>query len=361
MKKFIIKNAGAFILKSELIQPFCTSLGEHKILENALFFVELEGGERGWGEAAVATHITGETVPRTLANLKAAAEGLIGRDIFDYSGLCAEYASRFSNNKCALAALETAVLDSLTKTWGMPFYKFFGAGRSKLTSDITIVISDIEEAISNAGKFFERGFRAFKVKIGKDFDSDFKRVCAVKKAVFSSAVYLDANQGYSCAEALEFLKCLKNHGIKPQLFEQPLVKGDLEGMSRLASLSDVPICADESVSSLKEAQDAVKRKSCDVINIKIMKTGIIAARQIALLAQSNGIDLMIGGMMESSLGMTASAHLAAGLGCFKYIDLDTPFFIRNGLKHNPYLNSRGVYDLSKVKKGIGIRFVRNKN
>jgi L-alanine-DL-glutamate epimerase-like enolase superfamily enzyme len=62
---------------------------------------------------------------------------------------------------------------------------------------------------------------------------------------------------------------------------------------------------------------------------------------------------MIGGMLESSLAMTTSAHLAAGLGCFKYIDLDTPFFLKEGVK-NPYLNSRGIYDLQKVKAGIGI-------
>ncbi len=356
MKKYTVRNADAFVLKSELIQPFRTSLGEHKILENVLFFIELEGGCCGWGEAAVAPHITGETVPKTLGNLKAAAEWLKGRDILDYSVFCAEYALKFSKNKCALAALEMAVLDSLTREWGIPLYKFFGAGRRKIASDITIVISNIEDAVCNAEKFYKRGFRAFKIKIGKDFDADLKRVRAVKKAVLGSAVYLDANQGYSCAQALEFLKRLENWGIKPQLFEQPLFKSDLEGMSRLASLSDVPICADESVSSLKEAREAIRKKSCDVINIKIMKTGIIAARQIALLARSRGIDLMAGGMLESSLGMTASAHLAVGLGCFKYIDLDTPFFIRNGLKQNPYLNSRGVYDLSKVKKGIGISF-----
>jgi L-alanine-DL-glutamate epimerase-like enolase superfamily enzyme len=63
---------------------------------------------------------------------------------------------------------------------------------------------------------------------------------------------------------------------------------------------------------------------------------------------------MIGGMMESSLAMTASAHLAAGLGCFDFIDLDTPFFIKDGLRGNPYLNHRGIYDLRNAQAGIGI-------
>jgi L-alanine-DL-glutamate epimerase-like enolase superfamily enzyme len=73
-----------------------------------------------------------------------------------------------------------------------------------------------------------------------------------------------------------------------------------------------------------------------------------------MLARSAGMQLMIGGMMESSLSMTASAHLAAGLGCFRYVDLDTPFFIKSGLAGNAYLNSKGRYDLSKAESGIGI-------
>jgi hypothetical protein len=59
-------------------------------------------------------------------------------------------------------------------------------------------------------------------------------------------------------------------------------------------------------------------------------------------------------MMESSLAATASAHLACGLGGFRYIDLDTPFFIKPGFDRNPYLNCRGIYDLRRVPAGIGI-------
>jgi L-alanine-DL-glutamate epimerase-like enolase superfamily enzyme len=63
---------------------------------------------------------------------------------------------------------------------------------------------------------------------------------------------------------------------------------------------------------------------------------------------------MISGMMETSLAMTASAHLAVGLGGFTYIDLDTPFFIKDGRRGNPYLSPSGVYDLARVQAGIGV-------
>ncbi|MBF0494019.1 MAG: hypothetical protein HQL28_02670 [Candidatus Omnitrophica bacterium] len=59
-------------------------------------------------------------------------------------------------------------------------------------------------------------------------------------------------------------------------------------------------------------------------------------------------------MLETSLAMTASAHFAAGLGGFKYIDLDTPFFIKGDKEKNPYLSASGVYHLKHAKPGIGI-------
>ena len=90
-----------------------------------------------------------------------------------------------------------------------------------------------------------------------------------------------------------------------------------------------------------------------------MKFCLLQAREAANLARTSGIDLMIGGMMESPLAMSAGAHLASGLGGVKYVELDTPFFIKpqvriGGLRQVSYLNSKGVYDLSKVKSGIGL-------
>src|SRR5262245_33542010 len=126
-------------------------------------------------------------------------------------------------------------------------------------------------------------------------------------------------------------------------------------MKKISRATKIPVCADESVRSLEDARRAIKKRLAPVINIKIMKSGVLHAHKIARLAQYHGVKLMIGGMMESSIAMTASAHLAAGLGGFDYIDLDTPFFIKYGLKGNPYLSKKGEYDLRKVKEGIGVK------
>jgi len=349
-----IQRTSVSLLKATLIQPFRTALGQHDDLENILFSIELVDGVKGFGEAAVASHITGETVEETLKNLKIIGDSLIGREAADYLKISAALHERLPKNKSAVAAIEMALMDALTRQWQIPLWKFFGSEPQRLKSDITIVIADLTETERSVKKFYKQGFRAFKVKIGRDEELDYKRILAVKRLAPRCDIYLDANQGYSAEQTLRFLKLLCRAGVKPVLIEQPVPRKDWEGLKKVTRLTGIEVCADESVSSLGDASRIIHEKAADVINIKLMKFGLIEAREISSLAKANGIKLMIGGMMESSLAMTAAAHLAAGIGDFDYIDLDTPFFIKGELSRNPYLNFGGIYDLKKVKAGIGI-------
>jgi len=342
-------------LKAPLIQPFRTALGEHKELENILFELELSNGIKGQGEAAVATHITGETLEETNKNLNLTGQTLIGRDIRDYFKLSHELHERLPSNKCALAAIECALVDSFTQCEQIPLWKFCGVSCKSLKTDITIVIADFRETEETVKKFYKQGFRAFKVKIGRDFDLDIKRVLAVKRLAPRSQIYLDANQGYSAEKILKFLEVLKKYKVSIDLLEQPVPRSDWEGLKKVTRETDVAVCADESVRSIPEAMRIIEEKAADVINIKLMKFGFFHAREISLIARANQVDLMMGGMMETSVAMTAAAHLAAGMGCFKYIDLDTPFFIKEGYDKNPYLSKAGVYNLKNVNSGIGLK------
>lgn len=359
MQKIFIKNCLIKPLQAKLNSPFRTALGQHDSLENLAFHIELSDGTKGFGEAAVASHITGETVQGTQANLELIAKEIIGQEISGYLAMSSYLHQKFANNKCAVAAVEMAILDALTKHLNIPLWKLFGSAPVKITSDITVVISDLDETIATTKEFYRKGFRTFKVKIGRDDVLDLKRVVAVKKHTRNSPIILDANQGYTADQTLKFLKELKRLGVKPKLVEQPVNKEDWEGLKKVSQLSGIPVCADESASSLSDVVRIIKEKAAPAINIKLMKFGLVQAREAAILARAAGIDLMIGGMMESPLAMTAAAHVAAGMGCFKYIDLDTPFFISTaprigGLRHVTYLNSKGIYDVSKVKCGIGI-------
>jgi L-alanine-DL-glutamate epimerase-like enolase superfamily enzyme len=353
-KQTLVVKTSVKFFQAPLYQPFRVATGQHDHLENILFAVELRDTTKGYGEAAVATHITGETIEQTLKNLKVIALWLKGKAIEDYLNISAQLHERFGSNQSAVAAVEMAILDALTRYLRIPLWRLWGSFIKRLHTDVTIVITDLDETEARTKAFWLQGFRAFKVKIGRDMDLDLKRVAAVGKFAPRSQIILDANQGYSARQTLQFLKLLSKTGIKPDLIEQPVPREDWEGLKQVTRESKICVCADESASSLADALRIIKEKAAGAINVKIMKTGLVHAFEISRLSHAAGVKLMIGGMMESNLSMTASAHLAAGLGYFDFIDLDTPFFIKGEQARNPYLSAQGIYDLSKVKTGIGI-------
>lgn len=350
----IIEKTSVSLLRAELLQHFRTAAGEHTTFQNLIFTVTLADGTTGYGEAAVPAHFTPDEISRASRDLEQAGRALRGRDSADYLKISAELHERFPHKKAGLAAIEMALLDALTRQRQIPLWRFFGDTCICVATDITIVLGDLKEAEESVRKFYPQGFRAFKIKIGRDQDLDFQRILTVKKLAPDARVYLDGNQGYSVKETLGLLRRLDEASINIELLEQPVPRDDWDGLKEIARSTSVPVCADESLRSLSEASRAIKEKAVSVINIKFMKFGLLHAREIADLARANGVGLMIGGMLESSLAMTAAAHFAAGLQSFKYIDLDAPFFIKGENSRGPCLDPRGVYDVRAVKAGIGI-------
>ncbi len=358
MQKIIIKKAYAKIWRAPLKIPFRTAKGQHDLLENVLYTIKLSNEVRGFGEAAIASHITGETVERTLSNLEICSKKISGRELAEFPDIADGFKGIFDHNKSALAALEMALLDALTQVKGMPLWRAFGTKLRRLRTDMTVVLGNVPEAETAAREILRRGIRSLKIKIGRDFYEDLQRVIAVAKIAKKTSIYLDANQGFTAAQTLKFLKELKAFKINPVLIEQPVPKKDWEGLKKVTRESKALVCADESVSSIEEAKRLIKEKAADMINIKFMKTGILESYEIAKLAKKSGIRLMIGTMMETPLAVTAAAHFAAGLGGFDFIDLDAPFFMAKNITRGSYVCPEGLYDLRKVKAGIGVRPVQ---
>jgi L-alanine-DL-glutamate epimerase-like enolase superfamily enzyme len=364
MKKvsFVIDDAAVSILRSPLVTPFRIASGQHDELANVFLRLRTREGIFGFGEAAVASHITGETVDVTLANLRSAASALQGRRIEDPEEVCREFASVFAGNHAGLAALEMALLDLSSRTREIPLHRLFPSvaatgPRMSFSTDITVVIGTVDEARRAARQFAGQGFRIFKVKIGRDEEQDLRRILAVHECAPGCGLILDANMGFNASRMLAFLDRIDRQGVRPLLLEQPVPKHDWDGLTTITAAlagSGTLVCADESVGSLSDARRAIDSSAVSAINIKSMKSGILEGVEIARLATRHGIPLMLGAMMESALSITASAHLAAGLGCFDYVDLDTTFFIRGDLAHAPYLDESGGFNLAGAGHGIGV-------
>jgi len=359
---FVIDDAEAAIIQAPLVTPFRIATGQHDELANVFLRLRTSDGVYGFGEAAVATHITGETLEATLANLQTAASALRGRTIGNVEAVCREFAPAFADNHSGLAALEMALLDVSSRVQGIPFYRLFTPVAAlqpllNFATDITIVIGSVEEARAATRLFAARGFNVFKIKVGRDEELDLKRVLAVREVAPGCDLVLDANMGFSADRMLAFLDRLAANGARPVLLEQPVPKNDWDGLTTITAAlagSGTLVCADESVGSLAAARRAIDSNAVSAINIKFMKSGILEGAEIARLAASQGIRLMLGAMMESALAITASAHFAAGLACFDYIDLDTTFFLSGDLAHSPYLDDRGRFDLGHAGPGIGV-------
>ncbi len=355
MKDSLIKKYSVRKLDAELFTPFTIASGSHKSMTNALFTLEAAGGVKGYGEAAIATHITGETREKTMRSLAKAGELLTGLDVSDYLGALCRLERLLEGNRAALAAAEMAVLDLACRLQGVSLWKFFGGRMPAVKTDVTVVIGGADAAYEFTKKMRARGFRIFKIKTGVDMDEDYRRLEAVRRAAPGCAVYLDANCAYSAKEAEKFVRELMRRGITPEVVEQPVKKDDFDGLAYLSRRLPMPVCADESAYSLDDVFELIRRNAVTAVNIKLTKLGFLRAREVWALARAKGIKLMMGEMVESELASCAAAQFAAGLGGFDFIDLDTPFFIKgSGLRAPSFLSRDGVYSLDRVRAGIGV-------
>ncbi len=309
-------------LNIALDAPFTIATGAKYQIENALISIKLANGITGYGEAAPLEPVNGENQGTAIATLESCRDYLIGKKASDYRQISKELKGIFWAQVTARCAIEMALLDAFTKTLNIPLYQFFGGAESQVETDYTVDIVSPETAKANARKLAAKGYQTLKTKVGKNLKDDVARVIAIKEGAPDCKIMLDANQGYSATDAIYFLEQLEKHGIRPELFEQPVVKHDLKGMKLVKESTSVPVAADESVFTAADAL-AVARENCaDFINIKIMKSGLVEALDIAAIARSANIGLMIGCMLESKLGLGTSVHFAAGLGGFSFIDLD---------------------------------------
>ena len=296
IKKVIIEA-----INIALDEPFTISIGTKYSIENVLITIQLENGIEGYGEASPLEPINGENQATVLATLNSCKDYLIGMDTSEYCKISRHLKSVFWAQVTARCAIEMALIDAFTKSLNIPLYKFLGGAEKVIETDYTVDIVSSAAAKINAAKFAQKGYRILKTKVGKNLIEDIDRILAIKDGAPNCGITLDANQGFSPCEALHFLEELEKKNIRPVLFEQPVIKHDLAGMKFVKDNTSVPIAADESVFTSADALNVIKTGCADIINIKIMKSGIIEALEIVSIARCANIKLMIGCMLETNL------------------------------------------------------------
>jgi L-alanine-DL-glutamate epimerase-like enolase superfamily enzyme len=337
-----------------LREAFVIATGQVESARNALVRVTLADGTVGLGEAAPFPPSGGETQETALAAVRGMASLVEGQDAAAWRPLATRLTASFEHQATARAGVEVATLDALTRSWGVPLYQYFGGRQTSVTSDLSIPIVAPEQVARLARQHMASGARTLKLKVGTTVAEDLARVLALVDGAPDAAIILDGNQGYTPSAALELLAALERENVRPILFEQPTHRHDLEGLRFVTERAGVPVAADESVHTAADALRVARLGAANVVNIKLMKSGVMEALDIAAICRAAHIDLMIGAMMESRLGSAVSAHLAAGLGGFTYVDLDIPMLLAEDPFTGGYTQDGMDYQLDSAAPGHGV-------
>ncbi|MBX3197066.1 MAG: dipeptide epimerase [Labilithrix sp.] len=346
-----ILSLGARRLDVPMKKAFGIAGGAQVEANNVLVELRVRGAS-GFGEGAPFPAFNGETQARVLAAVARAAPRLEGVDLEDDAGLREVVRAWCSDSPSATCAIETAVFDARARLRGTSIREMLGGAERELVTDVTITTGSVEDASREARAL--SAFRTLKIKVGGgDPDSDVARVLAVRAVRPDARLLVDANGGFALDDAVRFAAGARSAGI--ELFEQPVAPGDWDALAEVRERTGLRVAIDESVTVADDVGEAKRRGATDAVNVKIMKSGIFEALAIIQRTRDHGLFPMIGGMVETRLAMGMSASIAAGLGGFAYVDLDTPLFLASDPFEGGYAQDGERIDLGPIGAGHGAR------
>ncbi|MTH53741.1 dipeptide epimerase [Bacillus mangrovi] len=325
-----IQKIDVFTRKVPLLAAFKTALRTVTEVEIIDAVIHFENGMKGRGSAAPSYVITGDSAESIKAALLGPIqEAISGKNLFDFQKTLSAVQSCCAGNPSAKAAADIALHDAFSRSLEIPLWKLLG-GRKPLTTCMTISADRPEKMAEDAKIAAEKGFAVLKVKVGADPEQDFERVEAIQTVLPSHIrLRLDANQGWDPKQAVAFIRQFEKMNWNIELIEQPVAASDWDGLKYVTDHSGIPIMADESLFSAKDAMKLAAGRYADMLNIKLMKCGGLSeAWKIATVAQLHGVACMVGSMMESSVSVGAAAHLAAAHPNIRYFDLDAPLWLK---------------------------------
>jgi L-alanine-DL-glutamate epimerase-like enolase superfamily enzyme len=328
------------IFELKLRQAWGLSRGTWTTRRNAYVRIERDGIV-GLGEAAPIARYN-ETAESAAAFIDK-ARALLERDLGDYAVRFGDVDAVGPGEHAAKAALDMAILDWVGRRLKIPLWKLLGLGREKtVTTTYSIGIDEVpvmQQKVRDAADF-----SVYKIKVGTPDD---RKIIEGIRAVTAKPLRTDANEGWKTKEeALDMINWMAGLGV--ELVEQPLPASRLEDYAWLKDKVRIPVFADE---SLIQASDLPRiAPYFHGVNVKLMKCGgVQEAIRLAGMARALGLKLMIGCMIESSLGISAGAAIAS---LFDHADLDGNLLVSN----DPFQGVRTVKDrlVLSDKPGLGV-------
>jgi muconate cycloisomerase len=337
-------------------KPVIMAGEEVRRADNVLVRVETSTGLVGWGEAASAPLMTGETVESMVAAVTYLAPVLEAREPADIDGAFAAMNARIYGNTGAKAAIEIALYDLAGCAAGKPVHALLGEKRRSRMPLLAVLGSgDLEGDLQDARKKKAEGFTAYKIKVGIDAPQrDAERTRAICELLGPGLlISADANQGFTATQALDYVRAVQGCGLN--FLEQPVRSADLAGMAAVATATDIAIGADEGFHSLEDISRHHEAKAARGGSLKAIKLGGIggvveAARLCHSLGMSVNISCKTG---ESSIACVAALHAAAVVPDLAWGLTLTHTGLANDLTTRPIATARGRVE-ALDQPGLGI-------
>ena len=292
-----------------LVHPFRTSFGVER--KRPCILVEVHGeGITGWGECVAGSGplYSPETIETAWHILRDfLVPSLLGQEINEPADIAPHY-KHVRGHPMAKASLENAIWDLLAKARGVPLSAMLGGVRDRVSVGISIGIQPtLEGLLDRVDSFVAAGYGRIKIKIEPGWLLE--PIGRIRERHPHISLMADANSAFTLADA-PLLKQLDPFNLL--MIEQPLGYDDIADHARLQAQLDTPICLDESIHSVADAQAMIDLKAGRIINMKVGRVGGFSnALRIHDLAQAAGIPLWCGGMLETGIGRAANVHLAS--------------------------------------------------
>jgi len=317
-------------LTAQLHTPFVTALRRTTHVESLIVELIDEDGHVGLGEAPQIWQVTGDSIDGS----RACVEGLLaplvtGSDPDEIVRLSRAVENAVRGNQAAKTAVDCALHDLAARRRGIPLVRALGGAALRVPTDVTLSAGEVDGLREAAATRVKEGFSTLKLKVGADAAGDLARIHAVREAAGPGVtIRLDANQGWTAREAVRIIHGLEDARLGIEFVEQPVPHWDLDGLAWVSDRVETPIMADESVSSVRDLVEVIRRRAADLVNVKLAKCGgLTNARTLLELARAHGLGTVVGSMMEGPVGIGAAASLVAAYPTTAVSDLDAAWWL----------------------------------
>lgn len=311
--------------------------------------VRITDGELvGFGEAAPNSFYAedADTVVEALEAYRPIVEAAVSDlDVVDAT-LLARLPSRhphYPPHPSARAAISAALLDLSAKKAGEPLWQHLKLRASAPVSSFTIGIDELD--VMREKTRAASSYAILKIKVGTERDEEVLKM--LRDEAPAARIRVDANTGWTAEQTIAMLPMFRAYGI--ELIEQPVAADDYDGLARVTKASDIPIIADESCRVSADVEKLVGK--AHGVNIKLAKCGsVLEGIRIAQTARKHGMQVMLGCMIETTLGIAAAIQFAS---LADYVDLDGAALLANDPFRGPHIDETGRLHFNK-EPGLGI-------